>query len=407
MTSKVSEIMTNLNQFQPLFPESSVLGPLQELASEIIAQCHYLHGQTGKSIVRALKPKLRAMNSYYTNKIEGQHTLPFNIERALKKDFDADIELAKKQRLAISHMEVEELLETQLEKAGLDDLFDAALVRKIHGELYSRLAKDDRATDEGKIIIPGKYRKDDVAAGRYVAPGWKCVDDFMKGWSSHYQGLTGTEALIIGIACSHHRLAWIHPFIDGNGRAARLHSHLVLHAKDLTRGLWSPMRGLARNQDDYYARLNNADMPRRNDLDGRGTLSQEELVKFVEYFLEICLDQVSFMQQQLNLDSLKGRLKDLLMYLQENPWQVGSEKSLVKIEALEAIHYTAIAGPIERARFIAMTGLGDRSGRRALASLIDYGVLSAESTRAPVTFTVPLSSLRFLFPKLWPEAEIE
>ncbi len=399
--------MTNLNQFQPLYPETRVLGPLQELASEIIAQCHHLHGQAGESIVRALTPKLRAMNSYYTNKIEGQHTLPINIERALEKDFDADAELAKKQRLAIAHMEVEELLESELEDVSLNDLFDPALVCKIHGELYSRLPEKDRVTDEGKIIIPGQYREEDVTAGRHVAPEWKSIDDLMKAWASHYRGLTGTEALVIGIACSHHRLAWIHPFIDGNGRTARLHSHLVLHAKDLTQGLWSPMRGLARTQDDYFARLNNADMPRRNDLDGRGTLSQEELVKFAQYFLEVCLDQVRFMQQQLNLDSLKGRLKDLLIHLQENPWQVGSEKSLIKVDVLEALHYTAMTGPVDRARFIAMTGLGDRSGRRVLASLIDYGVLSAESTRAPVTFTVPLSSLRFLFPRLWPEAEVD
>jgi Fic family protein len=398
--------MTNLNQFQPLYPESRVLAPLQELASEIIAQCHHLHGQAGESIVRSLRPKLRAMNSYYTNKIEGQHTLPKNIERALKKDFDADKELAKKQRLAIAHMEVEELLESNLKEGSLNDLFDHALVSKIHEELYSRLPEEDRITDEGKIIIPGEYRKEVVTAGRHLAPEYKSIDDFMRGWASHYRGLTGSEALVIGVACSHHRLAWMHPFIDGNGRTARLHSHLALHSRGLTQGLWSPMRGLARTQEDYYARLNNADMPRRNDLDGRGVLSQEELVKFAHYVLETCLDQVKFMQQQLNLDSLKVRLKDLLIHLQENPWQVGSEKSLVKTEALEALHYTAMTGPIERARFIAMTGLG-RSGRRVLASLINYGVLSAESPRAPVTFTVPLSSLRFLFPRLWPEAEVD
>jgi hypothetical protein len=40
-----------------------------------------------------------------------------------------------------------------------------------------------------------------------------------------------------------------------------------------------------------------------------------------------------------------------------------------------------------------------------LASLLDFGVLSSPSPRAPVSFGVPLASLRFLFPRLWPEAE--
>jgi Fic family protein len=79
----------------------------------------------------------------------------------------------------------------------------------------------------------------------------------------------------VGAVCSHHRLLWVHPFLDGNGRTARLHTHLVLTALGVTRGVWSPLPGMARDQEGYYARLNNADLPRRNDLDGRGPLSRE------------------------------------------------------------------------------------------------------------------------------------
>lgn len=112
------------------------------------------------------------------------------------------------------------------------------------------------------------------------------------------------------------------------------------------------------------------------------------------------------MRGRLDLATLKDRLKSLLLYLQEQPWEVGSEKSVVKIDALEALHYVAMTGPIERSRFIAMTGLG-RTGRRVLASLLDFGVLTEKSPRSPVSFGVPLSSLRFLFPNLWPEAEMD
>jgi Fic family protein len=399
--------MADLSQYQPLFPEERMLKPLQELAATLIAECHRLGGQAGEPLARALGPKLRAMNSYYTNKVEGQATKPAAIERALRKDFDADVALAKKQRLAIAHIEVESRLEQKLFGTSPKDLFTPALVREIHGLLYGELPASDRLTDDGRRVTLGEYRSDDVTAGRHLAPAWKDVPDLVQGWADRYRALAGAEALLIGVACSHHRLAWVHPFIDGNGRAARLHAHLVLHAMGLTQGLWSPMRGLARTQEQYYARLNNADLPRRNDLDGRGPLSQEELVAFASYFLEICLDQVRFMRERLDLRSLKGRLKSLLLHLQENPWQIGSEKSVVKLEATEVLHYVAIAGPIERTRFVEMTGLGVRTGRRVLASLLDFGVLSAESHRAPVTLGVPLSSLRFLFPNLWPEVETD
>jgi len=399
--------MAGTDKFQPLYPEERVLAPLLELGSRLVAECHRLGGQAGKPLVRALRPKLRAMNSYYTNKIEGQHTKPAAIERALHQQFDADVAMARKQRVALAHMEVEEKLEQSQAGRPAKDLFDPALVREIHGLLYGKLPEADRVADEGKRIVPGEYREGEVQAGRHVAPPRKDVEGLMQAWAERYRALAGTEALLIGAACSHHRLAWIHPFVDGNGRTARLHTHLVLDAMGLTHGLWSPMRGLARTQEQYFARLHNADLPRRNDLDGRGSLSQEELVAFARYFLEACLDQVRFMSERLDLASLKDRLKALLADLQGKPWRIGSEKSIVKLDALEALHYVAMAGPVERSRFVAMTGLGERTGRRVMASLLDSGVLAAATPRAPLALAVPLASLRFLFPNLWPEAEAD
>ena len=365
-----------------------------------------MRGQAGESIVRALRPRLRAMNSYYTNKIEGQHTQPAEIERAIQKDFSTDAGIAKRQRIAVAHMEVEEQLEQALGKTAPGEIFSPTMVCEIHGLLFRQLPDADRMSDDGVRVVAGEYRTKDVKAGRHLAPSWGDVDGLMQSWAARYRELAGTEALLIGAACSHHRLAWIHPFIDGNGRAARLHTHLVLHAMGLTQGLWSPMRGLARTQEQYYAKLSNADAPRRNDLDGRGPLSQEALVAFASYFLDICLDQVRFMRQRLDLATLKDRLKLMLLSLQEQPWEVGSEKSVVKLDALEALHYVAMTGPIERAAFVKMTGLGDRTGRRVLTSLLHFGVLTETSPRSPVSFGVPLSSLRFLFPSLWPEAEV-
>jgi len=402
----LSKRHSHISQFQPLFPEERALGPLHELAAQLIGECHALQGQAGESIVRALSPKLHAMNSYYTNMINGQPAKSAEIEHAIRKDFNADAALARKQRATIAHLEVEQQLERDLANTAPGNVFSPLLVCKIHRMLYSKLPEADRITDEGKTIVPGEYRKSVVEIRLHAAPRWDDIEGLMEAWAERYPKLAGTEALLIGAACSHHRLAWIHPFIDGNGRVARLHTHLILHAMGLTQGLWSPMRGLARTQEQYYVRLNNADLPRRNDLDGRGSLSQEELVAFASYFLGVCLDQVRFMRGRLDLASLRDRLKSLLLHLQERPWAIGGEKSVVKIDALEALHYVAMAGPIERSRFVAMTGLGERIGRRVLGSLLDFGLLTEESSRSPVAFAVPLASLRFLFPNLWPEAEV-
>ena len=346
------------------------------------------------------------MNSYYTNKIEGQHTRPIDIERALNKQFDADKKQAQKQRLAVAHIQTEEELENELPTpTPAAPLFEPAYVRRIHAELYGRLPARDRVTGEGEPMVPGELRKGHVAAGRFVAPPPNDVPELLDTWHAHYGAAPGVERAIVAVACSHHRLLWVHPFPDGNGRAARLHSHLTLTALGLTRGLWSPVRGMARDQESYYARLNNADLPRRNDLDGRGPLTQEGLVAFARWFLEICLDQARFMRDALRLEQVQNRLDELLIWLAARPWKMGTERSVIKTEALEALHYTALTGPLDRSRFMAMTGLPPRTARRVLASLLDFGLLSSESSRAPVAFRVPLASLRFLFPRLWPEAE--
>jgi len=42
-----------------------------------------------------------------------------------------------------------------------------------------------------------------------------------------YTGLSKVES-ILATAAAHHRLVWIHPLLDGNGRVARLMSHATL-----------------------------------------------------------------------------------------------------------------------------------------------------------------------------------
>ena len=103
-------------------------------------------------------------------------------------------------------------------------------------------------------------------------------------------------------------MLWIHPFLDGNGRVARLMSHAMLRDVLDTGGVWSIARGLARNVAYYKAQLATCDLPRRNDLDGRGNLSEEALADFTRFFLRVCIDQVTFMEGLVAPDRLRVRI---------------------------------------------------------------------------------------------------
>ena len=120
------------------------------------------------------------------------------------------------------------------------------------------------------------------------------VPRFLEGFEKVCARLSESESILAGAA--HHRLVWIHPFLDGNGRVARLMSHAMLLDTLDTGAFWPVARGLARNVERYKTLLADYDLTRRNDLDGRGNLSEEALAEFTRFFLTICIDQVDFME---------------------------------------------------------------------------------------------------------------
>src|SRR5258708_16747504 len=76
-----------------------------------------------------------------------------------------------------------------------------------------------------------------------------------------------------------------------------------------TGAAWSVARGLARNVEAYKRHLVACDQPRRNDLDGRGQLSEEALAALAEFFLGICIDQVNFMESLVQPDRPRTRIR--------------------------------------------------------------------------------------------------
>src|SRR5205807_7905151 len=187
-------------------------------------------------------------------------------------------------------------------------------------------------------MTPGEWRTDpayDVAVGRHVPPSSARVADFMRYFEERFTfERLGRAAQIMAMASAHHRLNYIHPFPDGNGRVSRLMSHaMALGAEIGAHGLWSLSRGLARgleSRGEYKRMMDSADMPRQGDLDGRGNLSERALTDFTAWFLRVCLDQVSFMSRLFDLDALAQRLRTFV----ERSEQLKPEAARLLEEAL-------------------------------------------------------------------------
>lgn len=391
------------SQMEPLLPAEHTLGPLLERSHDLIRQADRLAGWCPAGALPELRVLLRSMNSYYSNRIEGQHTLPIEIEQALRSDYSTDQEKARRQRLALAHMATEAQLERLGSQWTTDQIWSAQTVRDIHQDLFARLPQEDRrliSRDGHQPVHPDQWRDKDVSVGRHAAPACTALPAFMARWSQAYGKTRRGELQVVAMAASHHRLAWIHPFLDGNGRVARLHTHLLLGQMGLTHGLWSVLRGFARTQEAYYQHLAAADAHRAGDLDGRGNLSESALSAWIGYVIEICMDQVDFMQRMLSLEDMKNRMAACLAYEEQ---VVGQG---VRHESLRALHYLFTAqAELDRADFKAMLGLGDRLATAQVSALIKRGLLVSDTPYGRVRLGVPQHALRFYFPSLWPEAE--
>jgi Fic family protein len=117
---------------------------------------------------------------------------------------------------ATGHGEAFDHLYTLVKNAG----FNEAIIKELHRLFYSRV-------DESKA---GEYRTEKViiSGSRYSLPAPAQVPALMKkfvaGMKRNMKKLHPVERA----ALAHKEFVFIHPFVDGNGRVARLLMNLVL-----------------------------------------------------------------------------------------------------------------------------------------------------------------------------------
>jgi Fic family protein len=383
---------------EPLFlgESSRHRAGLTDLALELAQRSAGFRRSLPESLLTSLASLVRSMNCYYSNLIEGHDTHPVDIERALNGEYSNDARKRDLQIEARAHIAVQQWIDN----GGLTGrAVTANAIREIHHRFCEHLPPDllwveDPATKEKIEVIPGEFRHRDVAVGAHIPVSPGAVQRFLRRFEEVYCRL-GKAETILATAAAHHRLAWIHPFLDGNGRVARLMSHATLLEALDTGAVWSVARGVARNVAAYKGHLAACDQTRRNDLDGRGRLSEENLAEFTRFFLTTCLDQVAFMEALMQPDQLRARIA---VWAEE---EIRLDRLPPKSGAvLEAVLYR---GELPRGDAAAIVGTGERQARRVVSALIERGVLVSASTRAPLRLAFPATLAARWMPGLFPE----
>lgn len=375
---------------------SRLRGPLNDLAVELASKSAGFRRSISPDILPALAGLVRSMNCYYSNLIEGHNTHPVDIELALKNDYSADPAKRDLQLEAKAHIAVQFWIDTgglRTPATSVQTLVD--LHRKFSEALPETLLWTvNPETQERHRVEPGRFRLRDVRVGNHVAISPGAIARFLDRFENAYHPLGKLDS-ILAAAAAHHRFVWIHPFLDGNGRVSRLMSHAMLLAALDTGSIWSVSRGLARNVGTYKQKLAEADLPRRNDLDGRGSLSEEGLANFTRFFLETCLDQVSFMESLVEPNRLRLRIK----HWADEEIGLGNLPS----QSAAVLETLLNRGAVSRGDVGIMLNVGDRQARRIVQSLISYGVVASHGPREPLTLAFPAKLAGRWMPGLFPD----
>ncbi len=382
-----------IDLMEPMLP-SDGNRELEDLVVSLIQATSSLKAILKPRMTETLGNLVRNMNCYYSNLIEGHNTTPRDIERALAEDFSSNPEKCDLQLEAKAHIEVQKLIDFRENQ----DIVSIDFIQLLHREFCSRLPDNLLWIGEEankKQVIAGKSRTGRVIVDEHTPPDADKIEKFLGRFVEVYHpNKLSKVKQVIAVAAAHHRLLWIHPFYDGNGRVTRLFSHAYFKEIGIGSSIWSVSRGLARKSQEYKKLLMAADHQRINDLDGRGNLSLKALNEFVYFFLETAIDQVNFMKSLIEPETL---IKRLNLYINE---EIASKKLPEGSFAL--LKEVILADEVERGAASQITGYQPRQARTILNALCKEGFLASDTPKSAVRITFPLKAIDRIFPSLYP-----
>ena len=226
-----------------------------------------------KKTIKALQEKLKVLNSY--------RPIPSSIVKKIKEQFEIEMTynsnaiegnsltlketyLVISEGITIKGKPLKDHLEAKDHKEALDFLYELIdkdkkitvseyLVRQLHQLVVSKSHSD----------IAGKYREGNViiTGSKHTPPEGFQIPHEMKELISWLNKDPKKHHVIELAALLHHKLVYIHPFSDGNGRMARL----VMNVLIMKAGY--PLAIILRNdRKRYYRILSEADEGRYEPL---------------------------------------------------------------------------------------------------------------------------------------------
>jgi Fic family protein len=202
------------------------------------------------SLVQKLNEQFIIEWTYNSNAIEGNTLSLHETDLVINRGLTIGNKSLKEHFEAINHKECIELIQKFVEKK---EELNVQFIKQLHKIILKNI--DDYQA--------GKYRKTNVRilGAVHIPPDAtkieRLMDEFLIWYYTNKYKISVPELA----AWVQYKLVWIHPFIDGNGRTARLLMNLVL----LQNG-YPPAVILNLDRQKYYRVLRQADMDKPKDF---------------------------------------------------------------------------------------------------------------------------------------------
>lgn len=377
-------------------------------AEQLVIESAKLAGGHNSHFINAVKDLLRITNSYYSNMIESEGTHPIDIEKAMKKEFSEDKRAKDLQNLSLVHIKIQEYLEKKVLDDSDKKLYSLDSILDIHKQFYSKeemkYALNIKYKELEVNMQPGILRTGNVEVGLHIPPNFNEINTYFNEFETLYNECRHSSQTIklIYALCSHHRLVYIHPFYDGNGRISRLYLDYLMYRINIEGyGLWNISRGLARNKELYNKYLAIADEPYHGDYqDGRGNLSLKALNSFLDFMLDTAIDQVEYMAKVIRIDLISAKITNYVelsqkgMFYEVDPLPKYSEKIFLTL---------LLQGQIPRNSVKDIIGVSKPTAIKIVKELEERNYINSSEPKGPIRIKLNSHFASYIIPELFPK----
>lgn len=318
--------------------------------------------QLPENYKKELVSKVTAETVHSSTAIEGNTLTQQQVEDVLKGKkvtaLEEDIKEVQNYNQALSFVE-----EVSLDK---DFQVSEAFLKQIQAMLLQGIRDD----------VAGKYRTKQVYVGDYLPPEHIKVPNLMKEFIEWIKNPTPENlSPILYAGIIHYQFVAIHPFIDGNGRTARILITLMLiqNGYDMTR-YFALESYYNRARKTYYEALSSVDKYR---IDG-----EPDLTRWLEYFVEGMLIEAERARSKIEEILQKSRIVGQQIWLSPNQQKI--------------LTVTAQKNTAKISDYVAATGLGRGGCYKAVEKLVNMGLLKRNGDRKGAYYTITEKGLEYV-----------